>query len=246
MEIFKKAKQNRVFDDVVDQVEEAIIAGKLQEGSKLPPERSLQEIFGVSRGTLREALRVLEHRGLLRIQTGTKGGAFIESLSTDQISDSLGLLIRYRKVSFKDLGEFREEVEGIVAALAVERADEEGIDYLKQLLAEVKSCLNNGLNGWDGFIESDNRFHLAVASMTKNLLYQSVLKTVYDNIARFWAGFLPKEEWIMEETYRDLKEIAIAIEKGEAAKTRSLVQNHVRRFNLLMEGCADKEAVNLG
>jgi DNA-binding FadR family transcriptional regulator len=137
MEIFKKAKQNRVFDDVVDQVEGAIIAGRLHEGAKLPPERSLQEIFGVSRGTLREALRVLEHRGLLRIQTGTKGGAFVESLSTDQISDSLGLLIRYRKVSLKDLGEFREVVEGVVAALAVERANEEEIGYLKQPLSQI-------------------------------------------------------------------------------------------------------------
>jgi DNA-binding FadR family transcriptional regulator len=80
--------------------------------------------------------------------------------------------------------------------------------------------------------------------MTKNLLYQSVLKTVYDNIARFWADSLPKEEWIMEETYRDLKKIAGAIEKGEPAKTRSLVQNHVHRFNLLMEECADEKTVN--
>lgn len=243
MKIFQKAKQNRAFSDVVDQVQEAIINGKLSEGTKLPPERSLQEIFGVSRGTLREALRVLEERGLLKIQTGTKGGAFVVSLSTNQVSSSLALLIRYRKASLGDLGKFREDVEGIVAALAVDRAEKEDIAYLRQLLGEVKDYLNNGLDGWDGFIESDIKFHLALASITKNLLYQCVLKTVYDNIARFWAVFLPKEEWIMQEAYRDLRKITVAIEKGESTKARSVVQNHVHRFNRLMEEYAGEKVV---
>ncbi len=72
--MFQKAKQNRIFQDVVDQIQEAILQGRLKAGNKLPSERELQEIFQTSRGTLREALRVLEQKGLITIKTGVSGG----------------------------------------------------------------------------------------------------------------------------------------------------------------------------
>lgn len=244
MQIFKKAKQNRIFHDVVGQIQEAIIDGKLIEGTKLPSERSLQDIFGVSRGTLREALRVLEERGLLKINTGVKGGAFIVSLSIDQFSSSLELLIRYRKVSLRDLAEFREDIEGFVAALAAKRADKDDIASLEEILTQAEAYISNGLNEWDSFIDSDIRFHVALARISENLLYQSVLRGVYDNIGRFWAGFLPQEEWIMKEAYQDLRKLLNAIEKGDSAKACSLIQNHVRRFNRLMEECAGSQWLN--
>jgi DNA-binding FadR family transcriptional regulator len=68
--MFKRAKQNRVFQDVVDQIQDAILSGKLPPGSKLPAERDLKEMFNTSRGTLREALRVLEQKGLIEIKLG--------------------------------------------------------------------------------------------------------------------------------------------------------------------------------
>ena len=75
--MFKKAKQTRVFQDVVEQVQDAILNGKLKPGSKLPPERALKDMFNTSRGTLREALRVLEQKGLIDIKLGVAGGAKI-------------------------------------------------------------------------------------------------------------------------------------------------------------------------
>ena len=67
--MFIKAKQSRVFQDVVEQIQNAIISGKLEPGSKLPAERELKDMFNTSRGTLREALRVLEQKGLIGTQT---------------------------------------------------------------------------------------------------------------------------------------------------------------------------------
>ena len=63
--MFKAAKQNRIFQDVVEQIQETILSGKLTPGEMLPPERELKEMLQVSRGTLREALRVLENKGLI-------------------------------------------------------------------------------------------------------------------------------------------------------------------------------------
>jgi DNA-binding GntR family transcriptional regulator len=120
--MFKAAKQNRIFQDVVEQIQETILSGKLKPGEMLPSERELKAMLQVSRGTLREALRVLEQKGLIEIKLGVGGGAVVQDMSYDQMNESLALLIRYQKVSLRHLSEFRVGVEGRVSALAAARA----------------------------------------------------------------------------------------------------------------------------
>jgi GntR family transcriptional repressor for pyruvate dehydrogenase complex len=235
MNMFQQAKQSKIFQNVVDQIQDAILQGRLKAGSKLPAERELKELFKTSRGTLREALRVLEQKGLITIKTGVKGGAIVEALSTNQVSESLDLLIRYQRVSLRDLAEFREGVEGIVAGLAVERVKGKDIQYLKKLLADAKALLDEGASGWDAFLMVDNQLHMMLAHIAGNPIYESVLQTIYDNIHRYFDQFLPREEGLLRENYRDLCEIVEAVENGQAAQAHLLVQNHVYRFNRLME-----------
>jgi DNA-binding FadR family transcriptional regulator len=75
--MFKKTNQQRLFEDLVAQIEGAILDGRLKAGDKLPPQRDLVKMFQTSRGPLREALRVLEQKGLLDIKRGMRGGAVI-------------------------------------------------------------------------------------------------------------------------------------------------------------------------
>ena len=238
--MFQEAKHNRIFQDVVDQIQEAILQGRLQAGSRLPSERELTEIFRTSRGTLREALRVLEQKGLITIKTGVKGGSLVNALTTEQVSESLALLIRSQRVSLRNLAEFREGVEGMVAGLAVQRAGKEDIRRLKRLLKQAKAYLEGRAPDWDAFIRTDNQIHMALAQIARNPIYESVLRTVYDNIHRWFDRFLPREEGILREIYADLSEIVKAVEAGEAAKASLLVQTHVYRFNRLMEDRAKK------
>jgi GntR family transcriptional regulator, transcriptional repressor for pyruvate dehydrogenase complex len=233
--MFQKARQSRIFQDVVEQIQEAILKGTLNPGDKLPPERELKEMFGASRGTLREALRILEQKGLITIKTGVAGGAVVNALSTDQVSESLDLLIRYQKASLKDLAEFREGVEGLVAGLAAERAKSEDIKQLDELLAEAKDYLEKGTAHWDEFIRADTRIHLMLAHSAGNPIYESVLTMVYKNINLYFGKFLPRQELLMKENFQDLVDIVEAVKSGEAAKANLLVQNHVYRFNRLME-----------
>src|SRR6185437_5081544 len=86
---FHRVKVPRVSDDIASQIRGQIAAGKLQVDSRLPSERALAEQFGVSRNTLREALRSLEHAGLIRLQTGAHGGAFISQHSDEAIATGL-------------------------------------------------------------------------------------------------------------------------------------------------------------
>jgi len=108
--MFRRAKQSRAFEDVILQVQEAILTGELEAGAKLPGERKLREMFQVSRGTLREALRALEEKGLITVKTGVNGGAFVCPLNTRHVSESLDLLFRYQKITLRELTDFREAV----------------------------------------------------------------------------------------------------------------------------------------
>jgi len=233
--MFRESKQVRIFQDVVEQIQEAIIEGKLKSGDHLPCERELKEQFHISRGTLRESLRILEQKGLIAIRTGVLGGAIVKEISFDQVSESLSLLIRYKKVSPGTLAEFREGVDGIVASLATERVNASDIEHLRKLLSEAQTHLEGGISDWDAFMKTDIQFHLALAQITGNLLFMSVLKMVYENIKTYFDSYLPKNEGIFQQNLKDLTDIVQAIEMRNPQKAGELAREHVRRFNEYME-----------
>jgi len=120
--MFEKVKPIRVYEVVAEQIQDAILSGKFKPGERLLSERNLIKEFDISRRTLREALRVLEHKGLIEIKTGMKGGAVVRQLNTEQMSESLAMLIRSGKASLPNLTEFRWDLEGVVASRAAAKA----------------------------------------------------------------------------------------------------------------------------
>ncbi len=242
--MFQTAKQTKIFQDVVEQIQEAILDGRLKAGDTLPAERELKETFNISRGTLREALRVLEQKGLIEIKLGVGGGSVVKAVDTTQISESLGLLIRSQKVSLNHLAEFREDVEGIVAANAARVAcvsREIGtstvaqIHELKGLLEEARKCVKKGTSRRNEFIEFDRQIHLKLAQIAGNPIYTSILHSIHDNIHRYYDRFLSMEERELEENYQDLCNIVEAAEAGDADDARKFAQEHVQRFNSYMK-----------
>jgi DNA-binding FadR family transcriptional regulator len=236
--MFQTAKQTKIFQDVVEQIQEAILDGRLKTGDTLPAERELKQMFNISRGTLREALRVLEQKGLIEIKLGVGGGSVVKSVDTDQISESLGLLIRSQKVSLNHLAEFREDVEGIVAANAANAARTstgENIKHLKKLLDEARKCVDRGSSRRNEFIEIDKQIHLNLAQIAGNPIYTSILHSIHDNIHRYYDRFLSMEERELEENYQDLCNIVRAAETGNAREARKFAQEHVQRFNRYMK-----------
>ena len=232
--MFQTAKQTKIFQDVVGQIQEAILDGRLKTGDTLPSERQLKEMFNISRGTLREALRVLEQKGLIEIKLGVGGGSVVKDVNADQISESLGLLIRSQKVSLNHLAEFREDVEGIVAARAAGRRSNTDILGLKEFLAKARKCIEGGTSQRDAFIEIDKQIHMTLARIAENPIYISVLHSVHDNIHRYYDQFLPMDGPELQENYQDLCNLVKAVEKGQADYARRLARDHVHRFNQYM------------
>ncbi|HDM09645.1 MAG: FadR family transcriptional regulator [Deltaproteobacteria bacterium] len=232
--MFKPAKRNRVFQDIVEQIQEHILSGELKEGDFLPSERDLQELFQVSRGTIREALRVLEQKGLVEIKLGVGGGAMIRTASVDKVTESLALLIRHQKISLDHLSEFREGFEGDIAALAAERAKRKDLEGLEKILETARTYAEAGQERASEFLETDKDFHLALARITRNPIYEAVERIVQENIFSYYETLLYMGDRRLKENYEDLRKIVAAIKEKNIEKARALARNHVARFTKYM------------
>lgn len=233
--MFKQARQNRTFEDIISQIQESILQGELKPGDRLPSERNLRDIFKVSRGTLREALRALEQKKLIHIKTGVSGGAFVSKVGTLQISESLDFLLKYQKISLEELAEFREAMEGLVAAKATRKAKKEDLKKLKISLESIREYLDEEELRWDETFKEEGEFHLKLAKIAGNKIFESILFTIYDNFKRYFELSVPKERWILEESYQDLCKILEAMKKRDSQNALRIVQSHIRRFSLVMK-----------
>jgi DNA-binding FadR family transcriptional regulator len=227
---FRAARQSRIFQDVVEQIQEAILRGEFQPGDKLPAERELKEMFQTSRGTLREALRVLEQKGLIEIRLGVNGGAVVRASMDQPLTESLGLMLRLQEISLTHLHEFREEIEGAVTATAARQATAEDIQNLEQLVDNAARCVAKGTAAWDDFLRADKRFHQTLARITRNPIYIYMYNVVHDNIQPYYDRFLPADPELMRENHQDLRDILDAVRAGTVALARKRAQAHVRRF----------------
>ena len=103
--LFTEVKRTRSSDDVVTQIRDAIIAGRLKTGDRLPNERELCRVFGVGRSTLREGLRTLEALGVIDIRPGAAGGIFTSEPQADHLGSALEALLRFRHATVQELAE---------------------------------------------------------------------------------------------------------------------------------------------
>jgi len=230
MVMFKKTTTNRIYQDLVEQIQDAILSKKLKPGDKLPPQRKLQELFQTSRASIREALRVLEEKGLIEIKLGASGGAIVKSGNIKYVSESLSLLIQQQQIPIRHLVEFREEVEGAATALAAERATKKDIKNLKNILSEAKVLLDDGVEKLVEFDIIDQKFHIETAKISQNVMFLSVQKMIHSNIHHYFKS-LPREDVaMMQQNYDDLVDIVNAIEHKHTTEARRVAQLHVHRY----------------
>ena len=229
--MFTKARQSLLVESVVDQIEAAIVQGRLKPGERLPGTEDLQEAFGASRGTLREAFRVLRQKGLLRAKSGAGGGVFIQSLTMDPVREGLGLLIRTGQIDLKHLAEFREGLEGSVAELAAQRPHDAGLQELEGLKKKLDSLAAQGPQAWDGFHAVEAAMHKNLVRSTGNPLFELNMVTVHENIGTYYRNYLPKTAEILERNCRDWDNLLAAIKAGRAEEAGRIMREHIHWSN---------------
>jgi DNA-binding FadR family transcriptional regulator len=180
---FNAIRSARAFEEIATQIRNELIAGRLKVGSRLPSERALSEQFGVSRNTLREALRSLEHGGLIRLQKGASGGAFISERSGQAIVTGLLDMYHLGAIRPAQLTEARIWLETIIVREACTRATPEDIAALNRCIEEAEAAAAAG--NFPLRAEKNIDFHRILARMTGNPIMVIVMSGVLDVLQHF-------------------------------------------------------------
>ncbi len=233
--LFERAKQNRIYQDVVEQIQAAIVEGRMCPGEKLPGDQELCEMFQTDRNTMHEALRALEQKGLVEIRPGEDGGAFIKDANAELMAENLAMLIRSYNISLEHLTEFREAVEETVAGLAARRTTASDNQKMAKLIEEAALCMEKGLEGWNSLVQIDEKIHTEIATIAGNPLFTFVLRSIHDSIHRYYDKFLIVGETEMDENFQDLHLIVEAIADRDPERASRYAAEHVRRFSRYME-----------
>ena len=240
--MFTKARQSLLVDSVVEQIEEAVVRGLLKPGDKLPPTDELQASFGASRGTLREAFRVLRQKGLLRAKAGAGGGIFIRPISSAPVKEGLGLLIRAGRIELKDLTDFREGLEGYAAELAAGKTDRNGYGVLESLLEKLKELSRQGPGRWSEFHAVEASLHQELVRLTENPLFELTVITVHENIGGYYRRYLPKSQDILDRNCRDWSVLIKALQESRTGEAGRIMREHIRWSNREMITSRGEEA----
>ena len=170
----------RLAEEIVDRVERLILNEEFQVGDALPPERDMAQQLGVSRNILREAIGVLEQKGLLQVRPGS--GTYVARPTAEFLRDSLDSFFRFNKSALFDLIEARRSIEVEIAELAAERGSEEACQHIGECLANLERTVGTV----EPYVDADVRFHEALAKAANNeilkLLLDSVRGALRENI----------------------------------------------------------------
>jgi DNA-binding FadR family transcriptional regulator len=163
-DLFRTVSSNRMSEAIVDQIRTLIRSEQLKPGDRLPSERDLGDRMGVSRVTVREALRVLEAGGLIEIRVGARGGAFVTAPTSSRIGSGLADLISLSPLTAAEVTEARQVVELGIIPLVVERATDDDIVELREMVKHHQQALKKGEYG----MPMSAAFHVRVAACTHN------------------------------------------------------------------------------
>lgn len=139
--LFAPVSVTRASTSIAEQIRTAIITGRLQEGQRLAPERELAEQFGVSRVTVRDALRALEAMGLIEVRVGARGGAFVTVPSGSVVGQTMSDMMMMQALSPEDIVEARLLVELGTVTLAATRATDEELARLRDACVRGRAAL---------------------------------------------------------------------------------------------------------
>ena len=224
---FDKVRRVRSFDDVLEQLREAILSGRIRPGERLPNERELCETFGVGRPTLREALRSLEAVGMIEVRPGKGGGSYAVTPSESTLGDALASLVSLRGASLEDLAEFRVDFEGENASWAARRADAGDIGTLEAIVAEARAARTVEL-----ILDVDIRWHETLARATKNRLRIGIALGIHGAVTRRHNTVVRPTELEHALTIgEDLAAITAAVGAGDAELARRLMRDHIETWN---------------
>jgi DNA-binding FadR family transcriptional regulator len=220
----------RASSTIADQIRAAILSGQLKKGERLPPERSLAEQFGVSRVTVRDALRALEAMGLIAVRVGARGGAFVTAPTGAVVAQTMSDMVMMSAVSPEDVVEARLMVELGTVTIACTRATDEDLAELRALSERATAGLAKKTYtrelSWD--------FHSLLAKAAHNGAVEGLTQSFRSSLSlhpiRTREGAKAHERTVEEH-----RRILEALEQRDGAAARREMAQHLLRGTGLEE-----------
>jgi len=226
---FKEITPVRLYESVIEQIMNLIKNNKLKPGDKLPPERELAEKLSISRGSLREAFRVLESRGLIKSKPG--GGRYIREIRKNGHNNTENIILSLEKSSILELLEAREMFEVKIAEVAAQRATPEDIDLIEKALNRMNKEKIDKYKK----TESDTEFHLAIAGASHNFVFVNIIKLHLD-LLKETRGKTWQIPGRREEQREEHQAIFRAIKEHNNKKAGEAMMKHLRSIRKVVVG----------
>ena len=214
---FQPIKPKKVSLQIADQIRASILAGEFAPGDKLPPERELAEMFGVSRPSVREALNNLSTSGMVMSYHG--GGTIVQSLVDTSVGNFLSELIKVQQERALDVIEVRKGMESWTVYYAAQRALPEDL----QRLGDIVRGMEKNLDGIKPSEDYDANFHVVIARATHNIVWLHLMQSLFDAMKEFqqsvWrAVYLTREDHHLLYTHHTRIYDAICARDAEGAR----------------------------
>jgi GntR family transcriptional repressor for pyruvate dehydrogenase complex len=223
---FEAIRKNRVHEEVARQIERLIL-NKLHPGDKLPGERELAETLGVSRSSIRDAMRRLELLGLVEPRQGS--GTVVREVSTDTLVSPLANVIAHKRQMVGELLDFRKMLEPPLAGRAATHASAEDVKALEEILGRQQERLRQGGLA----VEEDSEFHYRIALASGNSVVLKVLDVVMDLLVETRSRSL-QLEGRPQKSLAGHKRILAAIKRRDAAGAEAAMRQHIQEVEKMV------------
>lgn len=231
-DLFRPVNVGRASEDVVRQIKGAIHAGKLRPNDGLPSERELSERFGVSRVTIRDALRTLEATGLVEIRVGARGGAFVTVPQPEYVGEGLANMLLLSSSSPEDVTEARMIFELGAIRLLCERRTEEDLAALEEICGRAEAALESG----DFDVRLSAEFHVRLATCAHNTAIELILHSFQGPLLRSLERARDVDPMMGKQGAKEHRELVEALRARDADQAYTLMEEHLRRTAARLHG----------
>jgi len=230
---FRPIHTRRAFEEICERIREQLALGQLKPGDKLPPERDLAQQLGVSRNVLREALRSLEMAGVLRLQKGVKGGAFIREGDTSRMNVVMRDMLSLGTISVRELSEARIDVLDLVVRLACSHARQGDFNALEQNIERTELATREGrlLDR----VECSREFYRLLAVATGNKVIAMILDSVTEIHMRFVYAKVVSSGVAMPRLAEKRRQFLTALRARDVATATRSMRSHLESVQRMLE-----------